>query len=136
MANETRIWAGGPSQIRNLGYFLICGLFCFLVVPVFMGLWRWLQTRCTRYELTTERLVFSSGVLSKTTDQVELYRIRDYRLEQPLFLRLFGLSNVILVGTDRTDEVIVLEAVKDGAGIVSSTRQCVEELRRLKPRII
>ncbi len=136
MSNETSIWASSPSQIKNLGYFLLCGLFCFLVVPAFMGLWRWLQTRCTRYELTTERLIFSRGVLSRTTDQVELYRIRDYRLEQPFFLRLFGLSNVVLIGNDRTDAVILLEAVRDGAGLVSRARQCVEELRRRKARII
>lgn len=136
MSTETTLWKGSPSQLKNLGYFLLCGLFFFLVFPLFLLFWRWLQTRCTHYELTTERFIFARGVLNKTTDQLELYRVRDYRFEQPLLLRLFGLGNVVLVATDRTSHIQLMVAVKDGASLIAQARQQVEDLRRRKTRII
>ena len=132
---ETAIWSGGPSQAKNLGYFLICSLFFFLVVPMFLMLWMWLQTNCTKYELTNERLIVQTGVLSKSTSQIELYRVRDYQQFQSLYYRVFGLSDVTVISTDKTNRSLVLSAVKEGSDIISSMRQCVESLRRTKPRI-
>lgn len=135
MSTEVSVWSGSPSQIKNIGYFAVCVLLSFLVIPLFLILWRWLQTKCTKYELTTERFTTSNGVLNKTTDHLELYRVRDYRQEQPFLLRMFGLSNITLVSTDKTDNILLVTAVKDGAEIIAKTRQNVEELRRRKARI-
>jgi hypothetical protein len=39
MAEET-IWRGTSSQLKNLGLFILCGLFCWLIVPIFIALTR------------------------------------------------------------------------------------------------
>ncbi|ENU24868.1 hypothetical protein F993_00251 [Acinetobacter proteolyticus] len=129
-------WQGTPSQISNLAYFVVCGVLFFLVIPLLLILWRWLQTKYTKYELTSERLIMSKGVLNKTTNQLELYRVRDYRHEQPFFLRIFGLSNIVLISTDKTDKVLNLIAIRDGGDLITQIRSNVEGLRRSKSRII
>jgi len=120
-------WQGTPSQISNLAYFVVCGVLFFLVIPLLLILWRWLQTKYTKYELTSERLIMSKGVLN---------RVRDYRHEQPFFLRIFGLSNIVLISTDKTDKVLNLIAIRDGGDLITQIRSNVEGLRRSKSRII
>ena len=56
MAEEKLIWSGSPSQVINIPVFVLCVLLIWLVVPLFIILWKWLVIRTTRYELTTERL--------------------------------------------------------------------------------
>src|SRR5262245_56167885 len=90
------VWSGSPSQIVNLPAFVVCFLLCWLLVPIFVAFWKWLVVRNTRYELTTERLKLREGVLNKVFNEVELYRVRDYRAEQPWYLRPFSLGHVIM----------------------------------------
>ncbi|ESK57520.1 PH domain-containing protein [Acinetobacter tjernbergiae] len=129
-------WEGTPSQVSNFVYFFVCGILFFLIIPLLLILWRWLQTKCTKYELTSERLIMSHGVLNKTTDQLELYRVRDYRHEQPFFLRIFGLSNIVLISNDKTDKILNLIAIRDGGDLLTKIRTNVEGLRKSKSRII
>jgi uncharacterized membrane protein YdbT with pleckstrin-like domain len=132
MQNEEVVWAGSPSQIVNLPVFVVCALFCWLVVPIFMALWKWLVVKNIRFELTTERLKLRHGVLNRSLDELELYRVRDYRLEQPLFLRIFSLGNIIVRTTDTTHPLIVLRAVHDGENVLEAVRRNVEECRARK----
>ena len=102
MAEERELWRGTPSQLVNLGWYILWLLLFWLVIPLFILLWQWLVIRNTVYELTSERLKLRSGVLNKHLDEVELYRVRDYKLEQPFFQRLFGLGNIVLQTSDRS----------------------------------
>jgi uncharacterized membrane protein YdbT with pleckstrin-like domain len=132
MQNEEVVWAGSPSQVVNLPVFVVCALFCWLVVPIFVALWKWLVVKNIRYELTTERLKLRQGVLNRTLDEIELYRVRDYRLEQPFFLRIFSLGNIIVRTTDTTHALLVLRAVRDGENVLEALRRNVEECRARK----
>src|SRR5438094_9872649 len=53
MAEET-VWRGTSSQWKNFGLYILCALFCWLIVPIFIALARYLQTKNKVYELTTE----------------------------------------------------------------------------------
>ena len=132
MPIEDSVWTGSPSQIVNAPAFAVCALLCWLVVPIFIALWKWLVVRSTRYELTTERLRLRDGVLNKRLDEIELYRVRDYRLEQPFFLRLFSLGNVIIRTTDNTNPLVILRAVPHGENVLELVRRHVEDCRTKK----
>jgi len=112
-AQENIIWEGSPSQITNLGTYIVCGLLFFLVVPVFYAIWRWIVTRCFRYNVSDQRIRITQGVFNKRTDSIELYRVKDVVLLQPLFLRLFGLGNVELRTSDKTSPLLTMNAVPD-----------------------
>tara|TARA_A100001391_G_scaffold69_3_gene148 strand:- start:7599 stop:8027 length:429 start_codon:yes stop_codon:yes gene_type:complete len=132
MREEKDVWYGTPSQVVNLGTFIVCGLLFFLVIPLFIALWRWLEVKYTKYELTTQRLRTRYGVLNRKTNELELYRVRDYQFEEPFFLRLFSLGNVILRTSDRSSPVVVIRAIENGEELREKLRQYVEECRTAK----
>jgi phosphoglucosamine mutase len=98
-------------------------------VPLAIAAWKWLVVATTEYELTTQRLRTRRGVLNKHLDELELYRVRDYKLEQPFFLRLFSLSTVILQTSDKSNPVLVLKAIPRGDSLREEMRTYVEEAR-------
>ena len=89
-AAEQTIWEGSSSQIRNLHIYILCGLFCWLVVPLIYAIVKWIQLRSRHYELTTQRVRLRQGVFSKRTDELELYRVKDSTVMEPFWQRLFG----------------------------------------------
>lgn len=129
MSDEKNIWTGTPSQVLNLYTFIMMGLFFWLIFPVFIIIWKWLVIKNTKYELTTERLRTRHGVLNKRTDELELYRVRDYTLEQPFFLRIFSLGNIILETSDRSHTKIILKAIPNGEELREKIRTYVEACR-------
>jgi uncharacterized membrane protein YdbT with pleckstrin-like domain len=132
MAQEEEVWNGTPSQIVNLGTFIFCGVFFWLVFPLFIILWKWLVVKNTKYELTNQRLRIRYGVLNKKTDELELYRVKDYKLDQPLFLRLFSLGNIVLETSDKSSPIVTIEAVPEAEQLREKLRIHVEERRDSK----
>ena len=114
MATEQTVWNGTPSQVINVGIFVFMGLFFWLVFPLLVILWQWLVVKNTKYELTNERLKTRYGILNKKTDELELYRVRDYKLEQPFFLRLFSLGNIKLTTSDKSHPEVLIKAIPNG----------------------
>ena len=132
MASEQLLWRGTPSQLVNLPWYVLWVLLFWLVVPLLVLLWQWLVIRNTVYELTSERLKLRRGVLNKHLDEVELYRVRDYQLERPLYLRLFGLGNITLRTSDRSHPSVKLRAIRDGEQLYERLRAAVEQCRATK----
>ena len=132
MQSEEHVWTGSPSQILNLPVFVVCTLLFFLVVPIFVAIWKWLVVHSIRYELTSERLRMRHGVLNKEYEELELYRVRDYRLEQPLYLRLFSLGNLIVTSSDESHPTVVLRAIRNSEYVREQLRRHVEDCRTRK----
>src|SRR5262249_17738824 len=97
---EEIVWRGTSSQWKNFGGYVLCGLFCLLIGPIFFALARYLQTRCKIFELTTQRFKITSGVFSKVTETLELYRVKDIETRQPFLSRLVGVENVQMNTSD------------------------------------
>ena len=135
MADEEVVWTGSPSQWVNAPVYVLCALLFWLVVPVFVALWKWLTLRNIRYELTTERLKIRQGVLNKELDELELYRVRDYKLDQPFWLRIFSLGTITLRSSDTSHPVVVLRAIREGEAVREQIRKYVEECR-VKKRVL
>jgi uncharacterized membrane protein YdbT with pleckstrin-like domain len=132
MTKEEHVWSGTPSQIVNLGSFIILSIFFWLIFPLFIILWKWLVIKCTKYELTNQRLKKQYGVLNKKIDELELYRIKDYKLDQPFFLRLFSLGNIVLKTSDKSHPTVIIPAVSESAELREKIRSLVENLRDQK----
>ena len=129
---ELTIWEGRPSHVKDLGYYSLCLILAPLIVPLALMLWRYLDTRFHQYDITNERLRVSKGVLSKRTKETELYRVRETSLDQPFFLRLFRLANVVITIADPAKQAIVIRAVPQAAALRENLRQCVETMRDKK----
>ena len=116
----------------NLGTFVLCGLFCWLIAPIFIALARYLQTKNKIYELTTERLRITEGVFSKTTDTLELYRVKDIETRQPFFCRMVGIENVQMNTSDTSSPFVFIDAIPSTAALADKIRNQVETIRTQK----
>ena len=126
---ERTIWRGTPSQMNNFCTFIFGILFCWLIFPIFMALWKFLCVRCTVYELTNQRLKISYGVFNKYKDEIELYRVKDVRMVKPFHLRLFRLGNLTIYSSDKSDPKITLRAIHAPQKVWENLRRCVEQCR-------
>jgi uncharacterized membrane protein YdbT with pleckstrin-like domain len=131
MAEEI-VWRGSSSQWKNFGVYLLCGLFCWLIVPIFIALARYLKTKCKIYELTTERLKMTEGVFSKVTETLELYRVKDLEVRQPFLYRLVGIENIRINTSDLTTPFVIVEAIPSSVGFGDKLRNQVEIIRQQK----
>lgn len=158
MDEETTVWQGHPSQILNLHIFLLCGLVAagliaaavvfwpslgapaaYIVggagaIPLLFAFVKWLQVKFQRYELTSERLRLRCGIFSRKTDEIELYRVKDYVLHEPFVLRLWGLGDIVLTTTDDANPSVLLKAIDQPELLRDQIRKHVE-LRREAKRV-
>jgi uncharacterized membrane protein YdbT with pleckstrin-like domain len=149
MSQETTLWKGGTSHLVHfwtyLFWLVVAGgiitggillmnplLYAALAVPLIGMLSRWLVTRSTRYELTTQRLKKQTGILTRKLDELELYRVKDSTLEQPLLLRMFGLGNISVLSSDATLPLVQISAVTQAYEMREKLRQAVETERDRK----
>ena len=116
------------SEIRNFSPYILL----LLVVPIFIAAKRYLQTKCTIYEVTTERLKTIDGVFSKVTDTLEFYRIKDIERRQPFLYRLCGIENVQLNTSDTSSPLVIIEAIPHDVGLADKIRNQVETIRQQK----
>ena len=130
--NEPIIWMAKPSQAINLFVFILCIIFFWLLIPLFVAYYIYLQTKHTIYVLTNQRLRVYSGVFIKRIDEVELYRIKDTIFLQPFFLRWFGLSNIQLITSDATWGDAMIQGITKGRMLREKLRNVVEVAREKK----
>lgn len=134
MENEKIIWQGNSSLISNFGSFMIGIILTLTVVGAIVGIpyiiWTYLVIKNKKYELTQERLILRSGVLNKKIEELELFRVRDYSIEKPFIYNIFGLGNIILTSSDKTNPYIKLEALKDIENLKNKIRNAVQITRK------
>ena len=75
-----------------------------LLCPLGVGLLilghRWLRNLGSGYEVTDQRLIIRRGILLKTVDEIELYRIKDVRLEYSLLNQMLDIGTIALTSSD------------------------------------
>ncbi len=156
---EEMVWRGTSSQWKNFGRYSLAIVGCIVVlflfaaashaaspqvrafspfilllllVPILLALLRYLELKTKVYELTTERIKISAGILSKVTDTLELYRVKDLETRQPFLYRLVGIENVQLNTSDASSPFVLIQAVPSGVGLADKIRNQVEIVRRDK----
>jgi len=145
---EASLWKGHPSQWIHFWHYLLCVLIAGgalaaipftaglsaigLVIPLILWSIRWWMTRTTIYELTTQRLRITSGILNRRLDELELYRVKDYVMEQPFILRLLGLGNLTIVTSDATTPTIAIRAIAGVEPVREKLRTAVQAERDRK----
>ena len=145
---ENTVWEGSSSEVVNLGSYLLClvaagvlvGLalvvnpvsLAGLVVPLAVAIWKRFANHCRVYEVTTQRVKLRTGILTRRTEELELYRVEDTSLVEPLLYRLFSAGNVVLTTNDESTPSLTLQAVKDAGTLREEIRKNVETCRDRK----
>src|SRR5215211_5381588 len=77
--------------------------------------WTIVQSRLARmstlYRLFPDRVEVQSGLMSRTIENVQLFRVHDVSLKQGLIGRICGYGDVALIGTDATAPALVLRGI-------------------------
>ena len=70
------------------------------------------------------RIQIERGLLSKTRQNIELFRIDDYEFLRPLGMRVVGKSALRLKSTDRDVPEVIIAGVPNLEGLAETLREC------------
>ncbi|HEX8241517.1 MAG TPA: PH domain-containing protein [Allosphingosinicella sp.] len=104
-----------------------------LVAAAFLiMLWKWLETMAARYDICPDRLIVRRGIFIKSLDEVELYRVKDVRLDFSLINQLAGLGTITVTSSDETTRggALVLRHVEQAAARREALRDLVDKARQ------
>ena len=114
---------GDPDPRRVFVWLIVATwVACLLAIAML-----YVRSRSVRYELTSERLRVTTGLVSTTTEDLELRRVRDSSVRRPGLLRLFGLGDVLLVAGDSTTPRVTIRAVRDPDALQATIRNSVQD---------
>ncbi len=102
------------------------------VVSFLMLVYKILRLRTTVFTITDEQILFKHGILNVKREYMEIYRVKDFSVFSPFFLRLFALSNLVIHSSDKTHPVLWLYAIKNQKTIYEGLRERVETMRKIK----
>lgn len=118
-AVERELFSGRPALIYSVGELLTAIITLGIALIVF-----WLRRASTRYTITTQRIQVERGILSKSRSNLELFRIDDYEILQPLGMRLVGKTELRLKSSDRSVCDLSIKAIPDLERLSEQLREC------------
>lgn len=107
----------------------------FLVTALLLALYlayKALYLKMTRYIVTSEQLIYRHGVIVRSTDYMELYRVIDYRQDQTLLQQIGRIKNITIYSGDRNTPVMVLKGICQEEDVIAMIRERVEFNRQTK----
>ena len=97
-----------------------------VAVSLLIVIWRWFENMAAKYEITDERLIIRRGIVSKSIDEIELYRIKDIKIDFSLINQVAGIGRLTIASSDET--------TRDGNLVIAGIGRAQERretLRRL-----
>ena len=146
---EKTIYNGHPAMIYSIGQFvpflaviILAALAIFLLesqdqagyvayvvlaAVILLGgmfLRLYLLSRGTHYVITTQRIKFERGILSKVQESLELFRIDHFELRQPLGARLLGHCSLHLFSSDAELDNFAIYGIPNLSALADHLREC------------
>src|ERR1700752_105056 len=92
---EKELFVGHPAVLSSIGEVFVG------ILTIGIGfIAYWLRSLSTKYFITTQRIRVERGILSKSKDNLELFRIDPIDLFKPLGMRLLGHCRLELSSSD------------------------------------
>lgn len=98
------------------------------ILFAFLAWYRYMTILQIQYTLTLETLTVRTGLISRTYNNLELYRVKDYIVSQSATERIFNLMTVKLVTTDASSPELILEGI-ELSNITETIRELVQKAR-------
>ena len=83
----------------------------------------------TRYALSEDRLFLKRGFLNVHQDEIVLYRVRDLRVSQTLWQRIFGVGTVTVISTDKSIPELALKNIRQPNEVKELIHEYVEKMK-------
>jgi uncharacterized membrane protein YdbT with pleckstrin-like domain len=101
-------------------------LLCLVGIGLLIVLAKWVENLAASYEISDDRLVIRRGIFIKSLDEIELYRVKDIRLDFSLINQWAGIGTITINSSDETTRRAPLVLPH-----IEAAEQRREELRRL-----
>lgn len=103
-----------------------------LVAGLAIMAWKWFGNLATTYELTPDRLILHKGIVAKSIDEIELYRVKDVRIDFTIINQLADIGTISIASSDETtrDAPLVIRDVPEARGRREKLRELVDAARR------
>jgi membrane protein YdbS with pleckstrin-like domain len=151
---EEELWEGGYSAKAMVGTWILLAILSvatlilpffvaflgFLTVPISLGviilIWLvgaviyGLRRFGVHYELTSQRFIHQTGILTRDTDRIEVIDIDDVSFTQGPVQRVFGVGRITVTSSDRSHPLLHMIGIAD----VKSVAGLIDDVRRKERR--
>jgi uncharacterized membrane protein YdbT with pleckstrin-like domain len=105
-----------------------------LIAGLGITLWKWFGNLATTYELTPDRLILHKGIVSKSIDEIELYRVKDVRIDFTIINQIADIGTISIASSDETtrDAPLVIRDVPQARARREKLRELVDAARRAR----
>ncbi len=84
----------------------------------------------TKYKLTDDKLMVSTGIFSINEEEMRLYRIMEVTLKRSFGERLWGLGTIHICSSDQTTPELDIKRVRQSADVKEMLSDMVEAARK------
>lgn len=123
--NEETLLVARPLMFRGEPVrFVVCValIFAFGLGLLLLLIW-WMQCRFTVYKVTNLRVIEQIGMLSRSTNEVRHVDVRNVKVNQGIFQRLFGTGSVAVSSAGQSDIELTMKSIRDPNNVVGIIRQ-------------
>ncbi|MBY8822689.1 PH domain-containing protein [Sphingomonas colocasiae] len=105
---------------------------CIVAVGFVIILIKWIQNLATTYEVTEDRLILRKGIFVKSIDEIELYRVKDIRIDFTLINQWAGIGTITVLSSDETtrDAPLIMPDIENAQARRESLRLLVDTARQ------
>ena len=86
----------------------------------------------TKYQLTEEKLLINTGILSIQEEEIQLYRIMDVTLKQSFMQKIFGVGTIHCCSADKTTPEFDIKDIKNVSEVKELLSKNIERQRDKK----
>lgn len=124
--SSTRGWLRGT--LAGWGTLLLCLVGIGLVIVLI----KWIQNLAATFEITEERLIIRRGIIFKSVDEIELYRVKDVRIDFTLLNQWANIGSITISSSDETtrDGDLVLPNIENAQARREQLRRLVDTARQ------
>ncbi len=116
-----------PEEYRN--YYMIAAA-AVTVFAVGWFLFLYLDRRSTHIRISTQTIDVESGILGRTIDTLQLWRVRDIDFEQSFTERLLGIARIRVLSHDQNQPNLVLRGLPGSRSIFDRLRDSIALARQ------
>ena len=124
---ENTLFTGHPAVIYNFWQWLAVLFTLGIAYLVY-----WIRSISINYEITTQRIRIERGILSKSKENIELFRIDHFELQKPLGMRILGQCILQLRSSDTSFSTVIILGIPNLESLADTLREC--SLRERKRR--
>jgi hypothetical protein len=82
------------------------------IVVVLIFVLKVLKLKMTHYEVTSDRIEHSRGILDRKVDNLDMFRVMDLKMRRSILDCIFGIGQVTVITSDKTDPEFTFEKVR------------------------